>query len=104
VAKEAHRAAKRCRAVDWKQVEPAELADKQDARANTALTDAVAKLPDVYREIIMLRFYGGQSCAEISHNLGVPLGTVTKRLSRAYSLLRERLRPNASSHENEVPQ
>ncbi len=54
------------------------------------MTEAVARLPDTYREVILLRFYGGQSCAEISRDLGVPLGTVTKRLSRAYALLRER--------------
>jgi DNA-directed RNA polymerase specialized sigma24 family protein len=29
------------------------------------------------------------SCSEVSEQLRVPLGTVTKRLSRAYALLRE---------------
>ena len=58
-----------------------------DAAAD--LSEAVAKLPDAYREVIVLRFYDRQSCAEISRGLDIPLGTVTKRLSRAYSLLRE---------------
>jgi RNA polymerase sigma-70 factor, ECF subfamily len=49
----------------------------------------VAELPDAYKQVILMRFYGGQSCAEISHNLGVSLGTVTSRLSRAYTMLRE---------------
>ena len=91
VAKETFRAAKRSRTVTWEQVPPAELAGKPDANADTGVTEAVAKLPDVYREVVMLRFYAGQSCAEISRDLDVPLGTVTKRLSRAYSLLREHL-------------
>ena len=45
----------------------------------------MAKLPETYREVIVLRFYDGQSCAEIGRGLDIPLGTVTKRLSRAYS-------------------
>ena len=53
---------------------------------------AVADLPEVYRQAVLLRYYGGLSCTQISDTLGVPLGTVTKRLSRAYALLREALR------------
>ncbi|MBN1256332.1 MAG: sigma-70 family RNA polymerase sigma factor [Planctomycetes bacterium] len=52
------------------------------------LRQAVNKLPETYREPILLRYYGGLSCKEISQELGIPLGTVTKRLSRAYALLR----------------
>lgn len=103
VAKEMHRAAKRCRTVDWHQTEPAERGVKQDSDAEAAVAEAVAGLPDVYREAIVLRYYGGYSCAEIGRDLGVPLGTVTKRLSRAYALLRERLRGKLAGVENEVP-
>jgi len=39
----------------------------------------------------LLRFYGGLTCAEISRDLDVPIGTVTKHLSRAYAVLRETL-------------
>jgi RNA polymerase sigma-70 factor, ECF subfamily len=91
VAKETHRAAMRRRSVDFEQVEQAAPPGEQDAGADDAVTEAVTRLPDAYREVIVLRFYGGQSCVEISRDLGVPLGTVTKRLSRAYALLRERL-------------
>jgi len=56
-----------------------------------ALSRAVSELPEAYRKVILLRYYGGLSCAEIGLELGVPLGTVTKRLSRAYTLLRELL-------------
>jgi RNA polymerase sigma-70 factor (ECF subfamily) len=102
VAKETRRAAGRRRTVEWELLEPAEPADKQDACTDTAVTAAVAKLPDTYREVIVLRFYGGQSCAEISRDLDVPLGTVTKRLSRAYALLREHLGPDLPNRESEV--
>jgi len=55
------------------------------------LAEAVVALPEIYREVTVLRYFGGLSCDEVSKRLGVPLGTVTKRLSRAYQLLREAL-------------
>ena len=63
-----------------------------DSRLDPELSQAVAELPEAYKQVILMRFYGGQSCAEIGRNLGVSLGTVTSRLSRAYALLREALR------------
>ncbi len=56
------------------------------------LQRAVAELPDVYREVIQLRYFGGLSCIEAADRLDVPIGTLTKRLSRAYALLREALK------------
>ncbi len=53
------------------------------------LKRAVAALPQPYAEVVSLRYYGGISCAEVSERLDVPLGTVTKRLSRAYAILRK---------------
>jgi RNA polymerase sigma-70 factor (ECF subfamily) len=55
------------------------------------LVQAIGRLDDGYKELILLRFYGGFSCSEIAKQLSAPLGTVTKRLSRAYSLLKEEL-------------
>jgi RNA polymerase sigma-70 factor (ECF subfamily) len=55
------------------------------------LERAVAALPDSYREVVLLRYYGGCSCSEVAEQLGKPLGTVTKMLSRAYAALRESL-------------
>jgi RNA polymerase sigma-70 factor (ECF subfamily) len=58
---------------------------------DAALEAALAALPDRYREVILLRFYGDCSCSEVAERLGIPLGTVTKRLSRAYDELRRSL-------------
>jgi RNA polymerase sigma-70 factor (ECF subfamily) len=63
-----------------------------DSLSGPPLSQAVAELPEAYKQVILMRFYGNQSCAEISRSLGVSLGTVTSRLSRAYALLREALR------------
>jgi RNA polymerase sigma-70 factor (ECF subfamily) len=56
------------------------------------LERAVAALPEVYRQVILLRYYGNLSCAQVAEGLAIPLGTVTKRLSRAYAMLRVSLR------------
>ena len=41
--------------------------------------------------MILLRYYGGLSCTGIAEQLDMPLGTVTKTLSRAYAVLRDTL-------------
>jgi RNA polymerase sigma-70 factor, ECF subfamily len=107
VAKEKFRDAKRFRTVDWAQVDPTELAEKPKEQEDDALAEAIALLPETYREVIRLRYFEHRSCVEISGDLGIPLGTVTKRLSRAYALLREspQLREFQASeaHGNESP-
>jgi RNA polymerase sigma-70 factor (ECF subfamily) len=67
-------------------------ADPADDRAEYPLEEAIAVLPETYRQMILLRFYEGLSCHELAQQLDMPLGTVTKTLSRAYALLRQELR------------
>ena len=50
--------------------------------------------------MIVLRYYEGLSCQDVAVRLATPLGTVTKTLSRAYSLLRQELA--AREHEEEI--
>ena len=64
-----------------------------------SLETAIASLPETYRRIVLLRYYEGHSCHEIAECLGVPLGTVTKTLSRAYGLLREQLKDEEGQHQ-----
>jgi len=56
-----------------------------------SLEAAVAALPEACRTVILLRYYSGLSCRGIAGQLEMPLGTVTKTLSRAYALLRDSL-------------
>jgi RNA polymerase sigma-70 factor (ECF subfamily) len=51
----------------------------------------VERLPDGYREVFLLRYVQDLDCAEVSRQLGLPLGTVTSRLSRGHAMLRRRL-------------
>ncbi len=55
------------------------------------LVQTIGRLDESYRELILLRYYGGLSCAEIAKQLSAPVGTVTKKLSRAYKMLKEEL-------------
>jgi len=61
------------------------------------LEEAIAVLPESYRQVILLRYYEGLSCQEVATRLGMPLGTVTKTLSRAYALLRQELKARESA-------
>ncbi|MFH1614186.1 MAG: sigma-70 family RNA polymerase sigma factor [Planctomycetota bacterium] len=77
-----------------KQFTDAGCPEKQASREKNEdyeLEKAIAELPDSYREIILLRFYGEQSCSQIAEQLDMPIGTVTKQLSRAYTKLRQLL-------------
>jgi RNA polymerase sigma factor (sigma-70 family) len=56
-----------------------------------AVEEAIGRLPESQRDMILLRYYGGLSCDEISQRMDVPTGTVTKTLSRGYAQLRELL-------------
>ena len=64
------------------------------------LEEAIAVLPETYREVILLRYYEGLSCLEVATRLEMPLGTVTKTLSRAYALLRQELKARESDEEH----
>jgi RNA polymerase sigma-70 factor (ECF subfamily) len=70
---------------------PEQQSREQKNSDDFELQQAFALLPDSYREIILLRFYANQSCQQIAGNLNMPLGTVTKTLSRAYAQLRQLL-------------
>jgi RNA polymerase sigma-70 factor (ECF subfamily) len=64
------------------------------------LEQAIALLPESYRQVILLRYYEGLSCQEVGQRLAMPLGTVTKTLSRAYALLRQELQARESCESN----
>ena len=59
------------------------------AEQRDAVRDAVARLPEPYREVVVLRFFGELSLAEVATTTGRPLNTVKTHLRRGL----ERLRP-----------
>jgi RNA polymerase sigma-70 factor (ECF subfamily) len=60
-------------------------------REDDRLDEAIAVLPETYRQVILLRYYEELTCQQVACRLEMPLGTVTKTLSRAYALLRQEL-------------
>jgi RNA polymerase sigma-70 factor (ECF subfamily) len=65
------------------------------------LAKTVAKLDDFSRQLILLRYYGGRTCKDVATIMNIPIGTVTKSLSRAYTRLRDMLKDEAAQ-ESEV--
>ena len=64
-----------------------------DQEARAVLDRALASLPHDQRAVFVLRVYEEQSYKEIAEGLGLSMGTVMSRLSRAREKLREALRP-----------
>lgn len=52
------------------------------------LKDAIRRLPQQLREVVVLRYFTGLTLAETARALGVPPGTVSTRQRRALALLR----------------
>ncbi|MDZ7374203.1 MAG: sigma-70 family RNA polymerase sigma factor [candidate division KSB1 bacterium] len=57
------------------------------------IREAIEKLPEHYRVVIVLRHQEEKSYEEIARILGVPLGTVKARIFRARELLKKMLKP-----------
>jgi RNA polymerase sigma-70 factor (ECF subfamily) len=83
------------------------MAEPADNHAEYPLDEAMAVLPETYRQVILLRYYEGLTCQQVAQRLDMPLGTVTKTLSRAYALLRQELQVRESEdrtiHQTEHP-
>ena len=60
--------------------------------------EAIEKLPDAYREIVVLRDIEGFSYQEIATVLNCPAGTVMSRLGRARGKLRDALSARQKVH------
>ncbi len=88
VAKEQQRSEQR--RVQMAEVLSEEVPDPELSQ-DYGLEKAVSALPPPYRNVVLLRYYGSLSCSQVGEHLGMPLGTVTKTLSRAYVMLRDSL-------------
>ncbi|MEO0651933.1 MAG: sigma factor-like helix-turn-helix DNA-binding protein, partial [Planctomycetota bacterium] len=61
------------------------------ASAHREVVEQVLALPEHYREVLLRRFFDGQTPTEIAERTGTPVATVKTRLQRGIALLRERL-------------
>ena len=68
---------------------PAEIAEREQARA--VIVEAVNGLDEIYRAVIVLRYFEELPTSEVALRLGLPVGTVWTRLHRGLALLRTSL-------------
>jgi RNA polymerase sigma-70 factor, ECF subfamily len=61
------------------------------AESRDEIRQAVVNLPDPYREVVALRFFGDLSLTEIAEQTGRPLGTIKTHLHRGLIRLRGQL-------------
>ena len=59
-----------------------------DAYDHLPLREAVSRLPEELRAVVILRYFTGLTLEETARSLGVPRGTVATRQRRALQLLR----------------
>lgn len=77
-------------------IEDMEIEDRYNTERRNRLIGILKKeiddLPELYKEIFILRDVDGYTYEEISRNTGLPIGTVKTRVYRARILLREKLK------------
>jgi RNA polymerase sigma-70 factor (ECF subfamily) len=75
---------------DWREV-PSEALERQEIRA--LMQQAVAELPETFRQVVILRDMEELSVNETAEALGISISLVKVRLHRARLLLQKRLVP-----------
>jgi RNA polymerase sigma factor (sigma-70 family) len=91
------RARKRHDFVEWDEREVSSVADDahSDEDLRIDLSRAVSRLPQNYREILVLRDIGGFSSEEAAGRLGIPVAAAKSRLHRARQMVRSQLKSPA---------
>ena len=85
----------------WQEMEPCDnLAEPRSAMARRetqqSVQDALACLTYSQRRVLLLRFYGDLSFAEIAEQLGCPLGTALSHCRRGLLAMRKKISEDAS--------
>lgn len=75
-----------------------DLADRTGSLEHRDIGRALSRLDPKYRSVAVLRLVNGHSTQEVATMLGIPVGTVLSRLSRAQKQLRELLAEYREEH------
>ncbi len=71
---------------------PAHQGNGQLDDDNRQLLERVMQLGKAERQVVLLRYFGGHSVAQVAAIAGRSVGTVTKQLSRAHQRLRSQIK------------
>jgi len=74
-----------------KALEAASLDIYRDSQIDESLQEALNSLPETYREVLMLHYFGGMTIKNIASAIGLSPNAVGVRLSRARARLREEM-------------
>ncbi len=72
-------------------LEVSSLNSHRESQIRQSLQEVLDSLPDTYREVLMLHYFGGMSIKEIARAIGVSPGAIGMRLSRARAQLKEEM-------------
>lgn len=93
---DARRASSRVEPLDDALADATKVEDDYARQEERELVErAIRRLPAALRAPLVLRHFGELSYAEIAQALGVPVGTVSSRLSRAYAAIGRALEDHA---------
>ena len=76
------------------------VAAETDVLGELEMRDALWKLPEGFREPLLLQVLGGFSCAEIATMVNLSEMNVMQRLTRARQALRKMMEPNTQRRAN----
>jgi RNA polymerase sigma factor (sigma-70 family) len=70
-----------------------------------SIREALDSLPEIYRQVLTLRYFGGMTIREMSRFIGVSPATIKRRLRRAQEQMREEMLATmrTSYEQNELP-
>jgi RNA polymerase sigma factor (sigma-70 family) len=72
-------------------LEVSSLRSHRESQIKQSLQEVLDSLPDTYREVLMLHYFGGMSIKEIAKAIGASPGAIGMRLSRARAQMREEM-------------
>jgi len=71
------------------EIDSTAISSYRDDQMNQLIREAMNSLPEIYREILLLYYFGGMNSNDIARALGVSPTAILQRLTRARAQLRE---------------
>ncbi len=83
-----------------KSMSPEVLLERKQAMA--LISEAINRLPEKYRVVIILRYLEDQSYLEISEIVGLPLGTIKTQIHRGRRIIQKYLKEKKGQQDDEL--